>query len=264
MGREAARRTGCSTGCVPCACPQRRAAWRQLPWRQRSSGRAWPQRDLGLRELGPYLGGGRRRARARHVAGAHRARGEVIEWDRAEEADRTWRWLHALPSGVEDVWASSDDGTRLAYHELACRPGSRAGSSLPTAITTTGAPASPTRGAMPRRVQPALLRSARAWCERRRLGGVRLARPARPRGVGPLGCRPGGGGRARGAHGHLDGRRLLPHGLGREDLRRRSAPAWRTRATPTSGARRKTSCPRARSARRRLRRTRCSTLRAGA
>ena len=83
-----------------------------------------PQRDLGSEELGPYLGGGGD-ARVRDMSpGLTAHEGEVIEWDRAEEAERTWRWLHALPTGVEDVWATSDDGTRLAGHVLACCPDS--------------------------------------------------------------------------------------------------------------------------------------------
>ena len=83
-----------------------------------------PQRDLGSEELGPYLGGGGD-VRVRDMSpGLSAHEGEVIEWDRAEAADRTWRWLHAQPVGVEDVWATSDDGTRLAGHVLACRPDS--------------------------------------------------------------------------------------------------------------------------------------------
>lgn len=83
-----------------------------------------PQRDLGSEELGPYLGGGGD-ARVRDMSpGLSAHEGEVMEWDRAEEADRTWRWLHQLPSGVEDVSVASDDGTRLVGHALACRPDS--------------------------------------------------------------------------------------------------------------------------------------------
>ena len=83
-----------------------------------------PQRDLGSEELGPYLGGGGD-ARVREMSpGLSAHEGELIEWDRAEEADRTWRWLHGLPTAVEDVFATSDDGTRLAGHVLACRPDS--------------------------------------------------------------------------------------------------------------------------------------------
>lgn len=83
-----------------------------------------PQRDLGSEELGPYLGGGGD-ARVREMSpGLSAHEGELIEWDRAEEADRTWRWLHGQPTAVEDVFATSDDGTRLAGHVLACRPDS--------------------------------------------------------------------------------------------------------------------------------------------
>lgn len=83
-----------------------------------------PQRDLGSEELGPYLGGGGD-ARVRDMSpGLSEHEGSVIEWDRAEEADRTWHWLHSLPMGVEEVRATSDDGTSLAGHVLACRPDS--------------------------------------------------------------------------------------------------------------------------------------------
>lgn len=83
-----------------------------------------PQRDLGSEELGPYLGGGGD-VRVREMSpGLSEHDGSVIEWDRAEEADRTWRWLHSLPMGIEEVRTTSDDATTLAGHVLACRPDS--------------------------------------------------------------------------------------------------------------------------------------------
>ncbi|MDM8271077.1 alpha/beta hydrolase [Thermophilibacter provencensis] len=83
-----------------------------------------PQRDLGSEELGPYLGGGGD-VRVREMSpGLTEHEGGVLEWDRAEEADRTWRWLHGQSVAIEDVFATSDDGTRLAGHVLACCPGS--------------------------------------------------------------------------------------------------------------------------------------------
>ncbi|WP_072374966.1 alpha/beta hydrolase [Thermophilibacter mediterraneus] len=83
-----------------------------------------PQRDLGSEELGPYLGGGGD-ARVREMSpGLSEREGQVMEWDRAEEAERTWRWLQGLPVRFEDVETASDDGTRLAGHALACCPGS--------------------------------------------------------------------------------------------------------------------------------------------
>lgn len=83
-----------------------------------------PQRDLGDDPLGPYLGAGGD-ARVRDMSpGLAPHEGEVIEWDRAEEASRTWRWLQGLGASFEDVWTASDDGTRLAGHALACCPGS--------------------------------------------------------------------------------------------------------------------------------------------
>ena len=47
-----------------------------------------------------------------------------MEWTRAEEAQRTYDWLHGLPVGFERVETSSDDGTRLVGHALACCPDS--------------------------------------------------------------------------------------------------------------------------------------------
>lgn len=82
------------------------------------------QPDAGHEELGPYLGGGGD-ARVREMSpGVSAHEGEVLEWDRAEEANRTWRWLQAQPQGFERVEAVSDDGTRLVGHALACRPDS--------------------------------------------------------------------------------------------------------------------------------------------
>ena len=83
-----------------------------------------PQRDLGDDPLGPYLGGGGD-ARVRDMSpGISAHEGELIEWDRAEEANRTWGWLQGLSARFEDVETVSDDGTRLAGHVLACCPGS--------------------------------------------------------------------------------------------------------------------------------------------
>ncbi len=83
-----------------------------------------PQRDLGDDPLGPYLGEGGD-ARVRDMSpGITGREGEVIEWDRAEEAGRTWGWLQSLGAGFEEVEARSDDGTRLAGHALVCCPGS--------------------------------------------------------------------------------------------------------------------------------------------
>lgn len=83
-----------------------------------------PQRDLGDDPLGPYLGSGGD-AHVRDMSpDVSRHEGEVIEWDRAEEAGRTWDWLQSLGTGFEDVGTVSDDGTRLTGHALACCPGS--------------------------------------------------------------------------------------------------------------------------------------------
>ena len=110
-----------------------------------------PQRDLGDDPLGPYLGGGGDARVARHVPRTHPHEGEIIEWDRAEEASRTWRWLQGLGVRFEDVWTASDDGTRLAGHALACCPGScplaRLCPRLPRQLARGPRP---TRGASPR------------------------------------------------------------------------------------------------------------------
>lgn len=93
-------------------------AWRALP------AVLGPQRNSGAEELGPYLGGGgdeRVRQMSPGLMGKER---DVMEWNRAEEAQRTFDWLHGLPVGFEDVEVTSDDGVRLAGHALACCPGS--------------------------------------------------------------------------------------------------------------------------------------------
>ncbi len=93
-------------------------AWRALP------AVLGPQRSAGAEELGPYLGGGgdeRVRQMSPGLMGQER---DVMEWNRAEEAQRTYDWLHGLPVGLEDVETVSDDGTRLVGHALACCPGS--------------------------------------------------------------------------------------------------------------------------------------------
>lgn len=82
------------------------------------------QPDAGHEELGPYLGGGGD-VRVREMSpGVSAHEGEVLEWDRAEEAGRTWRWLQGQPQGFERVEVASDDGVRLVGHVLACRPDS--------------------------------------------------------------------------------------------------------------------------------------------
>lgn len=93
-------------------------AWRALP------AVLGPQRNSGAEELGPYLGGGgdeRVRQMSPGLMGQER---DVMEWNRAEEAQRTYDWLQGLPVGFEDVQVTSDDGVRLAGHALACCPGS--------------------------------------------------------------------------------------------------------------------------------------------
>lgn len=83
-----------------------------------------PQRDAGQEELGPYLGGGGDRRVREMSPGLTPDEGDLIEWDRAEEADRTWRWLQAQDAPIERVTVASDDGTELVGHALACRPDS--------------------------------------------------------------------------------------------------------------------------------------------
>ncbi len=83
-----------------------------------------PQRRAGEEELGPYLGGGGDKRVREMSPGLFEQEREKIEWNRAEEADRTWRWLQALPCGVERVETTSDDGTRLVGRAIACRPDS--------------------------------------------------------------------------------------------------------------------------------------------
>lgn len=93
-------------------------AWRALP------AVLGPQRNSGTEELGPYLGGGgdeRVRQMSPGLMGQER---DVMEWNRAEEAQRTYDWLQGLPVGFEDVEVTSDDGVRLAGHALACCPDS--------------------------------------------------------------------------------------------------------------------------------------------
>ena len=83
-----------------------------------------PQPDAGHEELGPYLGAGGD-ARVREMsAGVGPDEAELLEWDRAEEAARTWRWLQGLAQGFERVEVPSDDGTRLVGYVLACCPSS--------------------------------------------------------------------------------------------------------------------------------------------
>ena len=86
-----------------------------------------PQRRAGEEELGPYLGGGGD-ARVREMSpGLTGEQAGVLEWDRAEEADRTWHWLAERaggPGGFERVETASDDGARLVGHALACDPAS--------------------------------------------------------------------------------------------------------------------------------------------
>ncbi len=84
-----------------------------------------PQRGGGEEELGPYLGGGGDGRVRAMCPGLFEQEREKIEWNRAEEADRTWRWLQALPCGVERVETTSDDGCRLVGRAIACRPESR-------------------------------------------------------------------------------------------------------------------------------------------
>lgn len=86
-----------------------------------------PQRRAGEEELGPYLGGGGD-VRVREMSpGLARDAADLLEWDRAEEADRTWHWLTERAGGqgaFERVEATSDDGTRLVGRALACNPSS--------------------------------------------------------------------------------------------------------------------------------------------
>ena len=83
-----------------------------------------PHRDAGEEELGPYLGGGGDRRVSDMSPGLLGSERDVIEWNRAEEADRTWHWLQSLPKGFEVVETTSDDGTPLSAHLLACCPDS--------------------------------------------------------------------------------------------------------------------------------------------
>lgn len=83
-----------------------------------------PQRRAGQEELGPYLGGGGD-ARVRDMSpGVPEGQREVVEWDRAEEAQCTWRWLHEGERVFERVETVSDDGVTLVAHALECCPGS--------------------------------------------------------------------------------------------------------------------------------------------
>lgn len=81
-----------------------------------------PQRRAGEEELGPYLGGGGDKRVRDMSPGLFEQEREKIEWNRAEEADRTWRWLQSLTCGVERVETTSDDGCRLVGHAIACCP----------------------------------------------------------------------------------------------------------------------------------------------
>lgn len=83
-----------------------------------------PQRSAGGEELGPYLGGGGDERVRQMSPGLFDQERDVIEWNRAEEAHRTWEWLQGLSCGIERVETVSDDGTRLVGHVIACRPGS--------------------------------------------------------------------------------------------------------------------------------------------
>lgn len=81
-----------------------------------------PHRDAGQEELGPYLGAGgdeRVRQMSPGLVGEER---DVMEWNRAEEADRTWRWLHEAGVAPERVETVSDDGTRLVGHAIVTHP----------------------------------------------------------------------------------------------------------------------------------------------
>lgn len=83
-----------------------------------------PHRDAGQEELGPYLGAGgdeRVRQMSPDLTGEKR---DVMEWDRAEEADRTWHWLTGSGVVTEVVETVSDDGTRLVGRVLAAHPSS--------------------------------------------------------------------------------------------------------------------------------------------
>ena len=83
-----------------------------------------PQRGVGgEEELGPYLGGGGDKRVRDMSPGLFDQEREKIEWNRAEEADRTWRWLQTQPA-AERVETVSDDGTHLVGRVIACRPDS--------------------------------------------------------------------------------------------------------------------------------------------
>ena len=83
-----------------------------------------PQRRAGEEELGPYLGGGGDKRVREMSPGLSAHEGELIEWDRAEEAQCTWRWLHEGERVFERVETVSDDGVTLVAHALECCPGS--------------------------------------------------------------------------------------------------------------------------------------------
>lgn len=83
-----------------------------------------PRRDASGEELGPYLGGGGDQRVRDMCPGLFDQEREKIEWNRADEAHRTWEWLQALPCPVERVECASDDGTRLVGRAIACNPDS--------------------------------------------------------------------------------------------------------------------------------------------
>lgn len=83
-----------------------------------------PHRDAGQEELGPYLGAGGDERVRQMSPGLEGDRRDVMEWDRAEEADRTWHWLTGSGVSAEVVETVSDDGTRLVGRVLATRPDS--------------------------------------------------------------------------------------------------------------------------------------------
>lgn len=93
-------------------------AWRALP------DVMGPRRAAGQEELGPYLGAGgdeRVRQMSPGLVGEER---DVMEWNRAEEAERTWRWLQGLDARMERVETTSDDGTLLVGRAIVASPGS--------------------------------------------------------------------------------------------------------------------------------------------
>ena len=83
-----------------------------------------PRRDASAEELGPYLGGGGDKRVRDMCRGLFEPEHEKIEWNRADEAHRTWEWLQALPCELERAECSSDDGARLVARAIACNPDS--------------------------------------------------------------------------------------------------------------------------------------------